>query len=137
MTTFEKEIEEGTTRSLHLLWLSNDIKLGLSTNSSLAKTNFLRPTSEKNVAVLGWASISAVWRVIENILHGVSKQNLNCYGHERDMIKETKKVLHLLVIHHTGFFLILFGDLPAALHQAIQMMCAMFATCLGIVFLPE
>ena len=83
--------------------------------------------------------ISLIWWVISLMIsslmsnfrkytHSVSKKNLNCYGHERVMIKETKKVSHLPVlldswllyqvmffrffsVRLAGFFLILFGDL--------------------------
>ena len=49
--------------------------------------------------MLGCASLSMVWWVIfKNILHQVTKQHLNHYGHERGVIKETKKVLHLPVL---------------------------------------
>ena len=49
--------------------------------------------------MLGCASLSMVWWVIfKNILHQVTKQHLNHYGHERGVIKETKKVLHLPIL---------------------------------------
>ena len=64
----------------------------MGTNSSLAHL-------WKNGVVLGRASLSAVqWVIFENILHRVTKQDMNHYGHKRSMIKETKKVLHLPVL---------------------------------------
>ena len=59
----------------------------MGTNSSLAHL-------WKNGVVLGRASLSAVqWVIFENILHRVTKQDMNHYGHEGSMINEIKKVL--------------------------------------------
>ena len=61
----------------------------MSTNSSLARKYFLRPTLEENGIGLGHTSLGAVWWVIfENILHCVTKQDHS--GQERGMIKDTK-----------------------------------------------
>ena len=55
------------------------------TQIALARTNFLRTTLGKNGAVLGCISPSARWWVIFG----------NYSGHERSIIKETKKVWNL------------------------------------------
>ena len=82
-------------RALRVYYLSNDVEnKAWVTNSSPATINFLRPTLKKNGAVLGRAFRRAGWWVIfENILYHVAKPGLNHSGHERSIIKETKKSL--------------------------------------------
>ena len=68
----------------------------MSTNSSLSRTSFLIPTLEKGGGVLDRPSLNAVSGVFfKNILHSVTNQDVDHSGHERGMIRETKKVGHL------------------------------------------
>ena len=65
------------------------IKQGLGTNSSLARTNFLRPV---------WKPLRSLLSNLQNIWRHVTRQDLNHSSHEKGMIKETKKVWHLLAL---------------------------------------
>ena len=88
-----RESQENIAHFLAVKW---SIKQGLITNSSLVRTNLLRPALEKNGVILGHAFVCTVcWVIFENILHHITKQDPNHSGHERHMIKETKKVWHL------------------------------------------
>ena len=73
-------------QSKYKLWPGN--KLFISLWSVLQKIR----------AVWGRVSVAAAWwLIIKNIVNYVIKHDLNYFGHERSMIKETKKVWHLPV----------------------------------------
>ena len=73
-------------QSKYKLWPGN--KLFISLWSVLRKIR----------AVWGRVSVAAAWwLIIKNIVNYVIKHDLNYFGHERGMIKETKKVWHLPV----------------------------------------
>ena len=94
----EKSLQERSSWFACLFSAKASTNYGLRTNHSFTKTAFLWPVLRKVCAVWGRVSVAATWWLItKNIVNYVIKHGLNYFGHERGMIKETKKVWHLPV----------------------------------------
>ena len=94
----EISLQERSSWFAYLFSAKTSINFGLGTNHSFTKTVFLWPVLRKIRAV--WGRVSVAVGLMTNhrkYCQYVTKHGMNYFGHERGMIKETKKVWHLPV----------------------------------------